>query len=91
MDMNKLLDLIKQHTELFADSVTRRRETSTGNKELHTKMLELLSAEDWEGVYGMLLDDWYQKPLHGVICCLCDSDMAVKVKFYDCWEEITNG
>ena len=86
----ELLKLIQQHTELFADSVARRRETSTGNKALHTKMLELLSEEDWEGVEGMLRDYLYHKPLDGVICCLCDSDMDIKVKFYDTWRGYAN-
>jgi len=87
---NELLKLIQQHTELLADSVARRRETSAGNKALHTKMLELLSDEDWEGVEGMLRDSWYQKPLDGVICCLNPSDMDVKVKFYNTWSGYEN-
>jgi hypothetical protein len=81
----ELLKLIQQHTGLFADSVARRRETSTGNKALHTKMLELLSEEDWEGVECMLRDRWYQKPLDGVICCMSSEDMNVKIKFYNTW------
>lgn len=82
----ELLKLIQQHTDLFADSVARRMETSTGNKKAHAQMLEFLSEEDWEGVEGMLREAWYHKPLDGVICCLGGEDIDTKTKFYDTWK-----
>lgn len=85
--MAPLLQLILQHKDAFTTSVQQRESTSTANKGLHQLMLDRLSMVDLKGIQELLDDDWYQKPLQGVIICMCGSLQDVKSEMLDAMEE----
>lgn len=68
--MNKLVEVILKHKEIFTKSVERRRETSTFNKGLHFLMLVSLEKGDLQIVEELITSEEYQKPLEGVIYCM---------------------
>lgn len=87
--MKRLVDLIKQHTDLFLDSVERRMGTSTHNKCTHQEVIDVIEASDWVELTELLKNPWYfHKPLSGVVYCLSDEDYDIKDSFILAFEQI---
>lgn len=48
--MKTLLEAIQKHEDTFIHTLQHRQFTSTANKELHQKMIEVVESHNWEGV-----------------------------------------
>jgi len=85
----KLLQLIKQHPEVFYNSVLRRSETTPSNinRENHTRLYESVSVKDWIGVEAVITLPEYRSPLEGVIYCM-ETDHEVIMDFLAAYEEM---
>lgn len=89
--MDKLVALILEHKEDFYHASKKRMSTSYGNRQLHLDMIETLEREDLVmqevALRAQLFNEYYHKPLLGVIYCL-DVPFKVKEQFIAAYQEI---
>lgn len=76
----ELLALIKEYKEEFREASNRRFGTSSGNKHLHFEMLAALDTENRIRVCSILYNEYYRKPLEGVILVM-KADYPIKEQF----------
>ena len=89
--MKNFISLIKQHPLDFVDALERRKSTSPNNKHLHQKMIDLVEANDYDGVVSFLeKDEPYYKhnQLEGVVLVFTDYDWSIKTKIYNSYTDM---
>ena len=78
--MKNLLSSIITYKSAFVRSSHYRMSTSVSNKQLHADMINALNRDDYDSVKEILNNDFYRKPLIGVIYCM-DVDYLTKEEF----------
>ena len=85
---NELLDLLLINKEAFELAVLKRQDTSTGNKELHQRVLAAYDIGWIPDLCDAVFDDFYfVKPLEGVIWCM-EIDDDFKMLIMDTYNKI---
>ena len=70
MNIESMLNLIKEIKDDFIYSSLRRKETSTSNKWYHNEAISFVQSENWLEFKRLLENQQYQKILPGVVACL---------------------
>lgn len=91
--MKTLLEAIQQYTDQFISTLQARANTtySNTNKGLHLLMNTHIVHEDWDSVKGLLMDEWYHKPLKGVVYCLDTYSEIEREVWFNIVELFENG
>lgn len=83
--VENIANLVKDHHDVFRESVAKRMSTSSGNKTRHERVLRALDEKDYEALGVLISCEWYyHKPLDGVICCI-KADQRTKELFFNAY------
>ncbi len=90
--MKTILEAIKIYNKEFITTLKCRAETtpSAMNRENHLSLISYIEQRDYHNIGLQILEEWYQKPLEGVIFCLkrySGMDKEVWMEIVQLWED----